>query len=161
MIWEFDNRGGSARSSTPVSRLRPQQIAVMAFSTWLLSDQQVTTKGAKMSAITADGDRVFIVPSAEPLKMFFGPGNYDKTPAVKQNLDFRCTPQALELFAAMDAWLKDYILGNSELIFKRQLSADEIASGYHSCVSQRCSYDPTFRTKIKFHERGVTFWDPT
>ena len=65
-----------------------------------------------MSAITADGDRVFIVPSAEPLRMPFGPGNFDKTPAVRQNLDFRCTPQVLKYFAAMDTWLEDYLLGN-------------------------------------------------
>ena len=55
----------------------------------------------------------------------------------------------------MDAWLKDYLLGNSERIFRKQLSADEVASGYHSCVSQRGSYEPTFRMKVNLHEKGV------
>ena len=132
----------------------------MAFATWSISDQQVTPKGAKMAAITADGDRAFITPSAEPLKMPFGPGNFDKTPAVRQNLDFRCTPQVLEYFAAMDTWMKDYLMCHSERIFKKQLTIDEVASGYHSCVNQRESYEPTFRTKINLHEKGVTFWDP-
>ena len=36
----------------------------------------------------------------------------------------------------------------------RPLTADEVASGYHSCVSQRGSYDPTLRTKINLHEKG-------
>jgi hypothetical protein len=51
--------------------------------------------------------------------MPFGPGNFDKTPAVRQNLDFRCTPAVLEYFTAMDMWLKDYLMGNSERIFKK------------------------------------------
>ena len=49
---------------------------------------------------------------------------------------------------------------HSERIFKRQLTMDDIESGYHSVVSQRGTYDPTFRTKINLHEKGVTFWDP-
>ena len=72
----------------------------MAFAKWSISDQQVTQK-AKMAAITDDGERVFITPSAEPLKIPFGPGNFDKTPAVRQNVDFRCTPAVLEYFTAM------------------------------------------------------------
>ena len=101
----------------------------MEFTTWSLSDQQVSAKGAKMSTITAGGDRVIIAPSAEPLRMPFGPSDFDKTPAVRQNMEFRCTPEVIEYFAAMDAWIKDYLLSNSERMFKKQLTADEVASG--------------------------------
>jgi hypothetical protein len=121
----------------------------------------LVAKGSKMAAITADGERIFIVPSTEPLRMPFGPGNYDKTPAVRQTLDLRCNSATLEYFTAMDAWLKDYLMGNSERIFKKQLSAVEIETGYHSCVTTRGSYEPMFRTKINLHEKGVTFWDVT
>ena len=27
-------------------------------------------------------------------------------------------------------------------------------------MTQRGSYDPTFRTKINLHDKGATFWDP-
>ena len=36
---------------------------------------------------------------------------------------------------------------------------EEINSGYHPTITRRGSYDPTFRTKINPHEKGVTFWD--
>jgi hypothetical protein len=111
----------------------------MAFATWSLIDQPVTAKGAKMSVISADGDRVFMVPSTEPMRMPFGPCNFDKIAALRQNLDFRCTPAVLEYFMAMDAWLKDSLLGNSERIFKKQLSDVEIETGYHNCVTTRGS----------------------
>ena len=91
--------------------------------------------------------------------MPFGPGNFDKTPAVRQNLDFRATPELFEYFTALDNWMKDYIMCHSERIFKKQLSIEEINSGYHPCVNQRGTCDPTFRTKINLHEKGVTFWD--
>ena len=113
-----------------------------------------------MSTITADGERVFITPSAVPLKMPFGPGNFDKTPAVRQNLDFRCTPELFEYFTALDTWMKDYLMCHSERIFKKQLTIEEVNSGYHPCVSQRGTYEPTLRTKVNLHEKGVTFWDP-
>ena len=131
----------------------------MAFSTWSLSDQQVTAKGAKMAMITANGERIFITPTAKPLKMAFGPGNFDKTPAVRQNLDFRCTPELLEYFTALDTWMKDYLICHSERIFKKQLTIEEVNSGYHACVTQRGTYEPTIRTKVNLHEKGVTFWD--
>jgi len=130
----------------------------MAFSTWSISDQMVTAKGAKMATITANG--VFITPTAEPLKMpFGGPGNFDKTPSVRQNLDFRATPGLFEYFTALDTWMKDYLMCHSERIFEKQLTVDEINSGSHPVVTQRGSYDPTFRTKVNLHDKGVTFWD--
>ena len=132
----------------------------MAFSTWSISDQQVTANRAKMATITASGERIFITPTAVPLKMpFGGPGNFDKTPAVRQNLDFRATPELFEYFTALDTWMKDYLMCHSERIFKKQLSVEEINSGYHPCINQRGTYEPTFRTKVNRHEKGVTFWD--
>ena len=55
--------------------------------------------------------------------------------------------------------MKDYLMCHSERIFKKQLTIDEINSGYHPVVTQRGSYDPTFRTKVNLHDKGVTFWD--
>jgi len=132
----------------------------MAFATWSVSDQQVSAKGVKLATITANGERVFITPTQTPLRMpFGGPGNFDKTPSVRQNLDFRATPELFEYFTALDTWMKDYLLCHSERIFKRQLSVEDINSGYHPIITQRGSYDPTFRTKVNLHEKGVTFWD--
>ena len=56
--------------------------------------------------------------------------------------------------------MRDYFICHSERIFKKQLTMEEINSGYHACVTQRGTYEPTFRTKINLHEKGVTFWDP-
>ena len=52
----------------------------MAFSTWSISDQQVSARGAKLATITANGERIYITPTNVPLRMPFGPGNFDKTP---------------------------------------------------------------------------------
>ena len=131
----------------------------MAFSTWSIADQQVSARGAKLATITANGERIFITPTNVPLRMPFGPGNFDKTPAVRQNLDFRATPELWEYFTALDSWARDYLMCHSERIFKKQLTMKEINSGYHPTITQRGSYDPTFRTKINMHEKGVTFWD--
>ena len=109
----------------------------MAFSTWSISDQQVTARGAKMATITAGGERIYITPTNVPLRMPCGPGNFDKTPAVRQNLDFRATPELFEYFSALDNWMKDYLMSHSECIFKKQLKIEEVNSGYHPCVSQR------------------------
>ena len=94
----------------------------MAFSTWSISDQQVTARGAKMATIMAGGEKIYITPSAVPLRMPFGPSNFDKTPAVRQNLEFCATPEVFEYFTALDTWMKDYIMCHSERIFKKQLS---------------------------------------
>ena len=131
----------------------------MAFSTWSISDQQVSARGAKLATISAGGERIYITPTTTPLRMPFGPGNFDKTPAIRQNLDFRATPELWDYFTGLDSWARDYLMCHSERIFKKQLSMEEINSGYHPTITQRGSYDPTFRTKINLHERGVTFWD--
>jgi len=41
----------------------------------------------------------------------------------------------------------------------QKTAIEEINSGYHPCINQRGSYDPTFRTKINLHEKGCAFWD--
>jgi len=98
----------------------------MAFSTWSISDQQVSARGSKLATISAGGERIYIIPTTTPLRMPFGPGNFDKTPAIRQNLDFRATPELWEYFTALNSWARDYLMCHSERIFKKQLTMEEI-----------------------------------
>ena len=68
----------------------------------------------------------------------FGPSNFDRDPlATRQNLEFRIPPELEAYFDSVDKWMLEYLLANSERIFKKQLTASQVQDAYNTTLKRQ------------------------
>ena len=96
------------------------------FNIWSLADVHVNAKGAKTCQLI-DGGRPQAHSSGTTCTAPFGPSNLDRDPlATRQNLELRIPPELEAYFDAVDKWMLEYLLANSERIFKKKLTASQV-----------------------------------
>jgi hypothetical protein len=130
------------------------------FNSWSLADVHVNAKGAKTCQLT-DGGRPKTHSSGKTCNIPFGPSNFDKDPlATRQNLELRIPPELEAYFDSVDKWMLEYLLANSERIFKKQLTASQVQDSYNPTLKRQGDYPPLLRTKIdSTGRRACRFWD--
>ena len=134
---------------------------VMAnFNSWSIADVHVNAKGAKTCQLT-DGGRPKTHSSGTPCTTPFGPSNFDRDPLVtRQNLELRIPPELEAYFDAVDKWMLEYLLANSERTFKKQLTASQVQDAYNPTLKRQGDYPPLLRTKNdSAGRRSCRFWD--
>ena len=126
-----------------------------------LADVYTTSRGSKTCRVRgADGRDVFYTSSVEGgLSAPFGMSSFDKsivTPRV--SLDIRLDSEhTLAYFEALDEWAVTYLAANSERIFNKTLSMEQIKASYHPCVKRKEPYAPLLKAKVS--PESAHFWD--
>lgn len=116
-----------------------------------LLDTQTSSRGAKSAALVkTDGSKVFFTlgDSCAPTSTPFGASNYNDQESVRKTLDLRINEQEAQFFDDLDAWALDYLTKNSERLFKKALTREQVREHYRSPVSKKEGYQPLVRCKI-------------
>ena len=118
----------------------------------------VTAKGAKQCAL-ADGSKSPILYSPEdPLTAPFGFSSWEESS--RKNLELRCTKGVEDYFTQFDEWVRAYLVQNSERLFKKKLTAEQVAESYKSPLHKKGDYPALLRTKVNTSgNNAVRFWD--
>ena len=131
------------------------------FENFVLAEQVATAKGAKVCALTCDGEPVRVIPTVARIRTPFGPGVFDKTVySSRQSLQLSCSPEMEDYFEAFDAWARESLVEHAERIFMKPMTRDQILDGYKPCLTRKGSYPALLRTKINMEGvRSCRFWD--
>ena len=126
-----------------------------------LADVYTTSRGSKTCRVRgADGLDVFYTSSVEGgLSAPFGMSSFDKsmvTPRVSMDIRLDCE-HTLAYFDALDEWAVTYLAANSERIFNKALSMEQIKANYHPCVKRKEPYAPLLKAKVS--PESAHFWD--
>ena len=87
--------------------------------------------------------------------------SFDKsmvTPRVSMDIRLDCE-HTLAYFDALDEWAVTYLAANSERIFNKTLSTEQMKASYHPCVRRKESYAPLLKAKVS--PEAAHFWDET
>ena len=133
------------------------------FSSLTISEVVISPKGAKYAQVTSNGTRP-TYSHAGYVRCPFGPSTFDRDEtAPRQTLEFRTDPTMFEFFTSLDEWAKTYIANNSETLFKKKMSREQVEERYVSCLKQHPSHDPLLKTKINMPNSATParIWDQT
>ena len=124
---------------------------------WQLGDLQTSSKGIRSAPISdaKGGPIVFQLTSSKaPLTAPFGSSAFNDPTATRQNICFRCTPELEKKMTDVDAWMMQYILDNSQRLFKNKTVT------YKPCLSLKEDYPALLRTKINVGgSKTCRFWN--
>ena len=135
---------------------------IFATESFELAEAQVSARGAKTCTLSGkDGKVLFkLGGNREPVSTPFGATTFNEEPTTRKTIDFRLTEAQAEEFQALDAWAHAYLEANSERLFKKKLTASQIAEHYRSPVSRKEGYAPLLRCKINTAgKNAVRVWD--
>ena len=148
-------RGRVAQKEFPVIR-KPMTSCQKTTALWDLSDPQTSSRGQKSCQLTTLDKEPVRFQLGENLRTRFGASTFDRTDAPRRNIDFDLAelPDAAKHLKDIDDWAIAYITCNSERIFKKKLTRQEVENNYKPLVS-------SYGVKCKINLRGsraCTFW---
>ncbi len=75
---------------------------------------------------------------------------------------FELMQELSELFTQRDVWAKTYIEQESERLLGKQLTKEQVESGYVSCVKENPGKPPLLKLKLNMPNsaRPCRFWNP-
>ena len=120
------------------------------FAYYQLSDPTINAKGAKSCKLESNGAQVMFnlgdrdTPAISP----FGATSYGDDVTSRQTIEFRLTDEQLKHWEAFDTWVILYLHANSERIFKKQLTEEQLLESCRSPVTRKPGYEPHLRCKI-------------
>ena len=128
-----------------------------------LADAYANSRGSATCRLRgADGCDVVYMSSADGgLVAPFGMSSFDESTGITRvSLDIRldCV-HTLAYFDAVDEWAVSYKVSNSERLFGRPLSLQQVKASYHPCVTREGSYAPFLKTKFSTEPGASHFWD--
>ena len=132
---------------------------------WIVRDPQISSRGAKSCQIEhtkpeagSDGKIRLNVGSIEhPTRTPFGATTFDGQESAQKTIEFNLSEDEVETFQGIVDWLAGYLATHSERIFKKTLSKEQVVESLRSPVTQRGSYQPHVRCKIR--PSSVRVWD--
>ena len=117
-----------------------------------LSEPFVSARGAKSCALTIDGHKhiVTLGSRSDLLTTPFGASSFGDEATTRKSIEFRLAPDSIWLayFTTLDAWAVPYIALNSERLFKKTLTGDQVLEIYKPIVQRKGTYPATVRCKI-------------
>jgi hypothetical protein len=135
---------------------------MFTYEQWQLKDTQVSARGAKSCALLDKVDKVcFTLGSKdEPTSTPFGATVFGDEPNTRKTIEFNLTPDQEEEFAKFDRWSIAYLSVNSQRLFKKDMSEDQIRENYRSPLTKKDNYGAHLRCKINTIGRSaVRCWD--
>ena len=110
---------------------------MLSLESFALKDPQISARGAKTCQLQdKDGKRVHFTLGSrtEPCTTPFGASAWNDENAIRRTLDFHLTDEQAAAFDAFDVWAKGYLAAESERIFKKKLTEEQVAQNYRSPV---------------------------
>ena len=120
-------------------------------SSWQIKDPQISARGAKSCPVlNAEGDKVFFTlgSKSQPVSTPFGATSFNDEATSRKTIEFNLTPEQEEQFRQFDEWAVGYLAEQSERLFKKKLTPDQVREGYRSPVTKKGSYRGHLRYKI-------------
>ena len=122
-----------------------------AVENFTLADTQTSSRGAKTcTLLSAKGDKIIFTLGSlsRPTSTPFGASAFNDEQTSRKTLDLRINEEEFNFFKQLDDWSIDYLTKNSERLFKKSLTRDQVKEHYRSPVTQKDGYQPLVRTKI-------------
>ena len=117
-----------------------------------LAEVVTSVRGSKTARVLASDGSTYVVYRATDngLCAPFGPGSFDKSAdATRMNFEIRLDDENdLAWFDQHDAWAAQYITEHSERLFKKAMTQEQVAAGYHPCIRRKEGYAPLLHTKV-------------
>jgi len=132
-------------------------MTTQGFEGIMLADVVSTGLGRKFSKVVPNLHIQSTVPMASP----FGASAFPGASAQRLSLDLRCAdPKVRSLFERLDAWAPGELAENSERIFGKKMSLEQVLAGYKPCLRCKEGFVALLHTKVTFDgPNGTTFWD--
>ena len=120
------------------------------FANYQLSEATTNSKGAKSCKLESSGAQVVfnLGDSLSPAYSPFGATNYGDDTSSRQTIEFKLNPEQQKHWEAFDTWCLSYLHTNSESIFKKQLTQEQLRESYRSPVTRKEGFEPHLRCKI-------------
>ena len=120
------------------------------FSHDQLSEATANAKGAKSCKLDSNGAQVIfnLGDSSLPAYSPFGATNYGDDTSYRQSIEFKLTPEQQKHWEAFDQWCLDYLHTNSQRIFKKQMTHEQLRESYRSPVTRKEGFENHLRCKI-------------
>ena len=134
-------------------------------SAWIVRDAVISSRGAKSCAVEhakpdagTDGKiRVTLGSKETPTTTPFGATTFNGEEAAQRTIEFNLSDDEVEQFRGVTEWLTEYLAEHSLRIFKREMSQDQVSESLRSPVTQKGSFRPHLRCKIR--PSHVRVWD--
>ena len=132
---------------------------------WIVRDPQISSRGAKSCQVEyastencADSKIRFNIGNKEqPTKTHFGATTFNNEESAQKTIEFNLTDEEVTLFQNVIDWLTNYLTVNSERIFKKAMSKEQVSDSLRSPVTRRTGYQPHLRCKIR--PSNIRVWD--
>ena len=137
----------------------------MNTTSWIVRDPQISTRGAKSCQIehakpepgSDSRIRINVGSKEHPSKTPFGATTFDGQESSQKTIEFNISDTEVENFNTIVSWLAAYLASNSERIFKKSMTLDQVMESIKSPVTQRDGYQPHLRCKIR--PSSVRVWN--
>jgi hypothetical protein len=98
----------------------------------------VSARGAKSCALLDAANKVcFTLGSREePTSTPFGATVFGDEPNTRKTIEFNLSPEQEESFAKFDRWSVTYLAMNSQRLFKKEMSEEQIRENYKSPLTK-------------------------
>ena len=135
-----------------------EQAMIPSVDNFQLQDTQTSSRGAKTCTLL-DAKANKIIFTLGPTCTPFGAGTYNDEASVRKTLDLRVNEKEFDFFRQLDDWAVDYLTKNSERLFKKILTRDQVKEHFRSPISTKEGYQPLIRTKINtLGQNAVRCW---
>ena len=125
-----------------------------------ISGINVSSRGSKSALIFKDNERFGHV-FEQPTECVFQPGSYDRDEAaLRQNVVFRPTQEMEQFFTQLDEWAVDYLTEQSERLFGKTLTKEQVSFGYVPVLKKPEGKLPLAKFKINMpgSQRPLRCW---
>jgi hypothetical protein len=139
------------------------RLPASAVNDFQLQDTQTSGRGAKTATLLGcNGSKVMysIGAGGAPTCTPFGASTYNDEATARKTLDLRVDDEEAEFFQSLDTWAIEYLSKNSERLFKKAMTPEQVQEHYRSPVATKEGYQPLVRTKINTSgPNAVRCWD--
>ena len=134
-------------------------------TSWIVRDAVISSRGAKSCALEIgkpdagkDGKiRLTLGSKESPTTTPFGATTFNGEEAAQRTIEFNLTDEEVDQFDGVIEWLKSYLADHSLRIFKREMTRDQVSESLRSPVTQKGSFRPHLRCKIR--PSSLRVWD--
>ena len=126
---------------------------------WHLDEPITSQRGAKFLPLKCRGCSATTTVGTRdcPIRSPFGATNYSDESSARKTLEFSLDAEQQAEWEAVTTHMRNYLLENSERLFKKKMTAASLQENFRAPVQQKGDYKPLLRCKITTN--AVRCWD--
>ncbi len=104
----------------------------MDFTKLQLAEPVVSSRGAKSCALSKDNAKFILTVGyrESPLTSPFGASSFSDETTSRKTIEYRLPPTWVDYFDAFDSWAVTYLTCNSERLFNKPLTIEQVRDSY-------------------------------